>query len=176
MIIVEGPDGAGKTTLIEYLSKTTGTPQAPRAVSSDAVAQLDIRSYVETQLSQGFRNLLFDRFALISGPIYGAQTGMAHPNEVFADLDWVIDMERQFLLSRALVVYCLPPLEEVKYNLGKDRASQAVVGSYHNLEVIYWSYRARAALDVARGVGEVYDYTKPGALAKVLGGEVVDDA
>jgi hypothetical protein len=110
---------------------------------------------------------LFDRFALISGPIYGSVNFMAPPNDCFQDRVWHMTMEAAFLALRPVMIYCLPPLDVVKANLKNDDASARVVGN--NIETIYYQYQARAARDFAIGIAGVYDYTMGGDFRTVLG-------
>ncbi|MCA1807247.1 MAG: ATP-binding protein [Actinobacteria bacterium] len=62
MIVVEGPDGAGKTTLIRDLSALLNIPVAPRVVSQETKAMVDLRQWTEDNVSRGVptsRDLLF---------------------------------------------------------------------------------------------------------------------
>lgn len=157
MIILEGPDGGGKTTLLKQIQIATKLKASPKAVDSDGHGLKDIRRYVQTTLKKGWQNLLFDRFALISGPIYGQFTGMAPPNEVFLDKGWHLQQEARFFGLRPLVIYCLPPLPVIRTNLLHDPTSVGVVGD--NLDAIYYAYQARAVRDSAAGMAMIYDYS-----------------
>ena len=64
MILVEGPDGAGKSTLVERLERDWGITREPRAVSKEAKALTPLGPYIEEELSKGFGMRLYDRFAL----------------------------------------------------------------------------------------------------------------
>jgi hypothetical protein len=167
MIVLEGPDGGGKTTLLAQLQHAAKIKVNPKAVNSDGKGRVPLDEYVETQLGKGWRNLVFDRFALVSGPIYGQYTGMADPNRPFADRVWLTRMEALFLGLRPLIIYCLPSLPVIRTNLLRDPTSAGVVGN--NLDGIYYAYQARAARDCAVGVGMVYDYENPEAFSIVLG-------
>ncbi len=54
MIIVEGPDGAGKTTLVERIESEYGLTREPRAVSAGAEKLKPIGRYIEDELEKGF--------------------------------------------------------------------------------------------------------------------------
>jgi len=166
VIILEGPDGAGKSTLLNQILGFKKLKVSPKAVNPDGHARLDLKSYVEKNTQLGFQQLVFDRFALISGQIYGTFTGMAPPNDPFEDHLWVCAQEMNLLRLRPLIVYCLPPLSVIRTNLLVDPESRGVVGG--NLDGIYYSYRARAARDFAVGMGVLYDYRIEGNLATVL--------
>lgn len=159
MIILEGPDGGGKSTMVKQIQEMYDFPVAERAVSSRGVGQTEIRRYVEEHLRLGYRDILLDRFALISGPIYGALTGMEPPNDVFKDLGWMAYAESLFLNVKPLVIYCLPPIDVVAQNIEADADSRSVVKSDDDVELIYYQYAARAARDISVGVGMTYDYT-----------------
>lgn len=159
LIILEGPDGGGKSTLLEMLKVSTRLPVSKKAVSSDGQATTNIKTYVQKNLRQAFQRKLFDRFALISGPIYGNVSGMAPPNEVFRDRYWHFHMESLLMSMRPIIIYCLPPLSVIRTNLQRDPVSSEVVGPY--IEQIYYQYQARAARDFAVGLTVVWDYTDP---------------
>ena len=55
MIIVEGPDGAGKTTVLQDLKTVFDLPVAPRVVSKETEAMVDgVRAYAEEVRSRTF--------------------------------------------------------------------------------------------------------------------------
>lgn len=164
MIILEGPDGGGKTTLLKSLQELFPMMEvAPKAVSSAGEGVLSIQRYVEDHLyEQRWKDKLYDRFALISGPIYGAQQEMKSPNDIFMDFNWTMVMESRLWATRPLIVYCLPHIEIIQYNLSNDRESQGVVGD--RISAIYWAYHARAARDVAAGIACTFDYTRSDSL------------
>jgi hypothetical protein len=97
MIVLEGPDGGGKSTLLQKLYENTGYKIASKAVTSEGTGVTNIKSYVRGHITQGFQQRLFDRFALISGPIYGSVNFMAPPNDCFQDRVWHMTMEAAFL-------------------------------------------------------------------------------
>lgn len=167
MIILEGPDCAGKTTLLKMLvAEMPGLKVMKRAVSSEGVALTNIKTYVQGHLTSGFQPRLFDRFALISGPIYGSLTGMSGPNIAFQDRYWHFTAEAQLLSLRPVIVYCLPPLPVIRTNLQNDLTSAKVVAD--DLDSIYYQYQARAARDFAMGIASIYDYTAQPPITTLL--------
>lgn len=161
MIILEGPDGAGKTTLRDRILNDWGGEfvAQPRAVTSDATSLVPIGKYIEDELARGFGPRLYDRFALISSPMY-----MALPNRTFVDpmtdIDWLRPQYHKLDRVDPAIIYCLPPLEVVMENLRNDPSSEVVL-PYG--EQIYLNYVAFAARHWSTSC-MVYDYTNPDLL------------
>lgn len=155
MIILEGPDGGGKTELAARVATHTGFPIAPRVVSADMEAMVDLAKWTEDNLAKGFQRTIFDRHRLISEPIYGPATkSRQDPN--FYDLGWMAEMMWQFYALKPIIVYCLPDLGTVRANVMDPRSrNQAVAG---RITAVYASYVNRATLDFTRGVGKLYNY------------------
>lgn len=161
MIILEGPDGSGKTTLKEQILRDwAGEFQAqPRAVRSDATSIVPIGQYIQNELARGFGNRLYDRFALISSPMY-----LPLPNPTFVDpltdVEWLkIQYNRLDKIDPA-IIYCLPPKEVVLQNLADDPSSEVVL-PYG--ELIYNNYVAFIARHWSTSC-MIYDYTNPDIL------------
>lgn len=155
MIIIEGPDGSGKSTLIRQLSKDLALPIAPKVVSSDTKPLVDLDKWTELNLNAGFQEVLFDRHRLISEPIYGPAT-RSQQHVRFMDLGWMSEMMGRFYGLDPIIIYCLPPLNIVRANVNReDTDNEAVRG---RIAAIYAGYVARATADIARGVGKLYNY------------------
>lgn len=158
MIIVEGPDGAGKTTLISKLSNDLQLPVAPRVVSKETKALTNLRNWTDQNLAAGFKLTIFDRHRLISDPIYRfilnkpVDTGLYDPQ-------WLALAHLKFQRIRPAIVYCLPPLEAVWANVKDDEDNVAVRDRIH---AIYYDYVA----SMAQSMGNprlrtfTYDYTR----------------
>ncbi|MCA1799993.1 MAG: hypothetical protein LC650_01700, partial [Actinobacteria bacterium] len=105
MIVVEGPDGAGKTTLIRDLSALLNIPVAPRVVSQETKAMVDLRQWTEDNVSRGFRSdFLFDRHRLISDPIYRFIVPNKKMDAELYNLDWYYKHFFLFAQCRPLVI------------------------------------------------------------------------
>lgn len=161
MIIVEGPDGAGKTTLINQLSERFGIPIEPRVVSTEGTTEVDLANWVEERNELGFQARLYDRHRLISNPIYSPILQRAS-QDAFRNRDWVIRATYNFY-NRVdpYIIYCLPPLEVVRANIQADSTNHWLLDG---IDAIYEAYIARAALDNALGADKtiIYDYTTDG--------------
>lgn len=163
MIVVEGPDGSGKTQLVRSLQLMTGFPLMAKAVSSEMKATVDVPGYIETHLAMGFGKRLYDRFALISGPIYGPLCGMRPPNHIFADeIQSYIWKGRFYNRVKPLLIYCLPPADIVRANVFSQQTENSVVTEMGVWEQAYWAYRMKIDEDLLINHDNVYryDYTQ----------------
>ena len=61
MIIVEGPDGAGKTTLVDKLARRFSLGVEPKIVRSDMSHDVSKKAWCEQNVAQGFQAKLFAR-------------------------------------------------------------------------------------------------------------------
>lgn len=155
LIILEGPDGAGKTTLARALAqhgyhRAHAGPPPASANSEEKIFQ----RYLRPLLKVGARPAVFDRWHL-GEPIYGRVCrGKTYFTPRAEDL-----VERQLAAVGAQVVICLPPWRHVLVTwLARKRFEY--VKTADQLREIYWAYyelyRDRAA---ARGY-VLYDYTR----------------
>lgn len=147
MIIIEGPDGGGKTTFIRKLAEITGYPIAPRVVTQRAEAMVDLKQWVEQNLAQGFQYTIYDRHRLISEPIYGSiLRNRLEPG--FDDLEWMTTQLSLFYGQvNPYIIYCIPSLDDVKYNIFNGEDDNTVVEA--KVSNIYSAYVAKAAMDIA---------------------------
>lgn len=156
MIIVEGPDGAGKTTLVQHLSQKYGAPIAKKVVDHDTKPiYTDLQGWTERNLSKGLQWKIFDRHRLVSEPIYaGAMERPPAPG--FDDIHWLTARMIDFTRIRPFLIYCLPPYETVAVNVKHDHLNHVVA---EFISPIYYLYAAHAAGDIARGQAVLFDYT-----------------
>lgn len=153
MIIVEGPDGAGKTTLVEELSRKLQLPVAPKVVDHNTNAITDLVRWVDYNIEQGLTPTLYDRHRLISEPIYGPiMRGRLEPG--FDDFHWLKTRQAQFQTLKPLVIWCLPPVDIVLHNVSGDKLNEAVA---EKIQQIYWLYWNEAAK--WKSAGPRWDYT-----------------
>jgi len=158
MIIVEGPDGAGKTTLINAMKEAWGIEVAPRVVSKDTEALVDLQQWVDENLEAGFQNMIFDRHRLISETIYGPILRFEQ-EPGFNKMEWLAPRMKRFYELKPVIIYCLPPFDVVERNLVNDPDNRSV---YTDIEAIYSAYVSRASLDetFSPGIVKVWDYTR----------------
>jgi hypothetical protein len=155
VIIVEGPDGSGKSTLVERLAREIRLPVASKVVASDTQPIVNIRDWTESNVHKGFQPVIFDRHRLISEPIYGPAMRRRQDAE-FYDLTWLADMMWHFYNAKPIIIYCMPDILTVRENVLRDETDNQAVRDH--IVAIYAGYVARASMDFTRGVGKLYNY------------------
>lgn len=156
MIVVEGPDGSGKSTVVRRLNRDLQLPVADRVVSAQTQAMVDLAQWTEANVEEGFQDVIFDRHRLISEPIYGpVLRKLQDPH--FLDPEWLSKMMERFYQASPILIYCLPPLSVVRSNVSNPDTDNSRVAS--NIDAIYSGYASRIALDSLRGVIWLYNYT-----------------
>lgn len=163
MIIVEGPDGAGKTTLVQHLSQKFDIPIADRVVSKKTEPLTDLRHWTEKNLKGGLQWLLFDRHRLISEPIYAAAMNR-QTHDGFDDIGWLTARMIDFTRIHPFIVYCLPGWDFVERNLQDDDDNIAI---WRYSRCIYNAYLAAAAGDIARGQAVLFNYNHDPAFDRI---------
>lgn len=151
MIIVEGPDGAGKSTLIRNLRLAYPTLKlAPRACTSLAgpLSGDDLVFWLkEYGAMDGY---IYDRHPCISGPVY---------NSVYADppeeRTWSrIQGTFYELRENATVVYCRPPRRKIVLAVNESAQMRGVDRNIHRIIDTY------DAIMSSMVPHERYDWTK----------------
>jgi shikimate kinase len=158
MIVVEGPDGAGKTRFATRLAKELELQIEPKAVSGEALAMVDMREWVERSVSQGFGRRLYDRHSLISELIYSPSMDKRW-KPPHGDRQWLVNQLARFYSCQPIIIYCLPAFEIVWHNVQQDETSK-VVQDRQLMQRIYKLYEARVAIDLAisDATVRVWDY------------------
>lgn len=155
MIIVEGPDGAGKTQLVLRLADELQVPVEPKVVQPDMSSEVDLLRWSSDQIRGWPEKKIYDRFPLISEFIYGPifKHNVRTPFKDFAELRILHD---NFRAAQPVIIYCLPPVTEVLANVSRDDTDNSAVNS-PAIHGVYWAYHNLAA----SSYGVVWDYTIP---------------
>lgn len=132
-VILEGPDGGGKTTLIRHFLQK-GMRQHPRASHSTGGPVPALDTWVTNHSNPG-TGWVFDRHPLISEPIYGPICRGKVPGQ-FNDLRWVEEETRRCAADNVLVL-CLPPQAIARENAGKDGQMVGVLDHYDEIYNAY---------------------------------------
>jgi hypothetical protein len=153
MIILEGPDAAGKTTLIQRLSGDLGVPIAQKLIGHDTQPLMDERSWVYASLEGGFKRQLYDRHWLISEPIYGPVLGRQFGKGLF-DHESMQFLNQRLHGIQPITIWCLPDLATVIENLSGDKDNEVIFDHIEQIYESYWYEMARWPASNSR----VWDY------------------
>lgn len=188
-LVIEGPDGAGKSELVKYLSAALDLPVARRiADSKTGVRGKDLATYVDEDMSRwanyisrdpvinrsAFSDMsvptpsrIYDRYPLISEPIYGLHVRKGPQSRFLTP--WYAGAWQKFLAFEPLVVFCLPPYETVAGNVSPNRDMDGV---WRNISMLYQAYHVEALK--YQGHCMIYNYTihKPERIADAALGHV----
>lgn len=145
MIIVEGPDGAGKTNLINRLGERFQLDVHPKFVHSTDYAGTahDLFSRACRDVVEVHKDLLlYDRHPLISEYVYGPIIRGEFPARV-----WTGPIARQMvnrLAAKSFVVWCRPSNERLRSSVSDERDMAGVstlidtiAGVYDTLSVMW---------------------------------------
>lgn len=161
-IIVEGPDGAGKTTLIAHLAHTLHMPIHEKASHSVEGPVNNLMGWVEKDRAvlndpDRFSGYIYDRHPVISEPIYGyiVRGNLQVP---FGDANFQ-ELMRTVMYDTCVVVWCLPSLDVVARNVFSNTQNQ-MAGVTLKIGRVHQAYNT--AYFRWRGVKTQYDYTRHG--------------
>lgn len=160
MLIVEGPDGGGKSTLVRFLSSRLKLPVANKVVGSNTEPLTDLVAWTENNVARGFQGMIFDRHRLISEPIY-SPLKTSNPSGKFLDLGWMAEVTWGFYACHPIIIYALPGFEAVQANVENPETDNEFVRDW--IPHIYAGYVARASADLTRKNVRLYNYntTRP---------------
>lgn len=159
IVVVEGPDGAGKSTLIDnlrlscdrhYLTlRRNGPPKDVGEISSCV-------RWVEKAANSV--TLMLDRHPLISEPIYG---GILRGSNLLEGTYNLEDIRAHFLEFIDRVVYCRPPTSVIVRKMHDNPQLQGVV---ENIYLISKQYDYAMEMLKHWGVNVIeYDWTNEGS-------------
>lgn len=171
MIVVEGPDGAGKTTLVERLCEEFGLVVGERGTSNrdelykvtfpdtmralaEAVISPDMD---EDKMSKSQRPIVWDRLFFsdfVYAPIQNRPVAFGPECKMF-----VLNMLEAL---KAPIIYCRPPQEVILSNV-EDEDKHQMEGVRENVDKMIHTYdqllrHSKGHLNLIE-----YDYTEPGA-------------
>lgn len=156
-IIVEGPDGSGKSTLIAHLRDALGLPLHDRASDSKTGPIAQLAAWVDKDISADWEQpWIYDRYPTISEPIYGRVVRGGDIQRPF-DNDQYLANVNAVLYRTAVVVWCLPRLDVVRANVMDNRADQmpGVVAAIGDVHQAYMTAYVRWS-----GTKHQYDYKR----------------
>lgn len=115
MIIVEGPDNSGKSTLIQQIKKDFGINEIPRMAHGPANGSKDLwdRTYqiIDAATKAKSHRIIIDRFTLIGEDIYGPI--LRHVNLWDKMPQEKIKFWKATNLLDPFIIYCRPPEEVI---------------------------------------------------------------
>jgi len=152
LIIVEGPDGSGKSTLVKSLAADLKLHIQEKAVDDHGVPMRNLMDWTDLQLARGFRPVIYDRFNLISDPIYRPFLGKWNP-EMY-DPVWMSTRMLQFYRLRPILIYCLPERAMVMYNVAHGEDDNSAVAPF--ADQLWYAYSARMAVDLATATPQAH--------------------
>lgn len=165
IVVVEGSDGAGKTTLIERAREGQRERYFLTVRASRYPPNLKTAfQYLQWVKHQRDFDVLLDRIHFISDRVYGP---LLRNEDLFKDLP--LDFG---LREAAVIIHCRPPLETILANVAKT--NQMVGVSDHTREIVA---RYDALMGRLKSIGRrvvTYDYTgdDPKSLWRYIWSEV----
>jgi hypothetical protein len=159
-IIVEGPDGAGKSTLIAHLQEQMGLPIHDKASTSVGGPVDSLAKWVDDDMPimavlRGGPAYIYDRHPIISEPIYGTIV-RSKPQPPFSNEQYLRNVG-ELLYNGAVVVWCLPDLNTVATNVFANARGQ-MPGVTLKIGKLHQAYMT--AMFRWRGPKRQYDYTR----------------
>jgi hypothetical protein len=163
-IIVEGPDGAGKTTLVSDLHGHFPNMELhPRFCTSKDGPIAELSEAVYRDVKTKPTHFIYDRHPTVSEYVYNT----AIPERIIRPsfLSDSMGRVRSRVARHSLLIWCLPPFPEVKRNTERDAEDQ-MPGVVENIDRIYTQYLMHRIMWPGRSV--VYDYTRSEASWEAL--------
>lgn len=152
-IILEGPDGAGKTTLAEQLKGKGYWYHHEKQPTETNMLVKYASTFLNTTRHREMP-VVFDRLhvgELVYGPIMRG-------NDRMFGIQGLELLELLLKAKGALTVMCLPPYEACKGNW-QDRQGQEYVEKEHLFKAVYDCYK-----ELAERYGLIYDYTSEASI------------
>lgn len=136
MLILEGPDGGGKTTLLDKIVASglcNHYGGASEVIHSPGPLRVGLYDWAIGKLASAHDYTIFDRFPYFSESVYGPalrKMSLMTPTQFISLGEWLRKKE-------PLVIYCRPPLEVI---LESSRVEEQMAGVLNNLGTIVKGY------------------------------------
>src|SRR5690606_1150211 len=165
IIIVEGMDGTGKTTLVQQLAYRLKVE--PRKFVGSLGPSDDYRlvlvkrtkseiSELESSLSKGETvKRLYDRFPLISEAVYGT---VLRGHNCFGGLYY--PLRRRLLALKAVIIYCRPGTDVIQANVQKAPQMSGVLEHFGELLYAYDKLFGELTESPVNSYITIYNYTQ----------------
>lgn len=138
LVIIEGPDGSGKTTLANRLLKATGLPSALLRRSGPPGESLEEMLALIQTVSGSSVSLILDRHPLISEWVYLRTARRGESKESFFLQSHALEKIVSFLSEiNPLIIYCRPPIDILRFY---SRIESQMSGVHSSLESIAEKY------------------------------------
>lgn len=176
MLVIEGPDGSGKTTLANKLCTDLGLEyrRPPQSVLSSTQGPMSDELITwwqdEIEMPPEYRmNGCYDRTFCISEVIYRpAQQKLSR-----CSAEGMVKLTQRFSRVVNGIVFCLPTLGQMLRNIHLDGRDSLAGVSDTGLEIIWWMYHAQYALWLeAMGGSDVWRYDYQSDTYDVLRSEI----
>lgn len=133
MIVVEGMDNTGKTTLVNKLAEEFDLKVVKSPGPVDQGLENSLKWMQETLENKDLQ-VIYDRYPLISERIYGP---IIRKKDILAPY-WD-KLVRKFLLREPLLIYCRPPIKDI-LNFGEREQMEGVIERAEELAELYDEY------------------------------------
>jgi hypothetical protein len=158
MIVVEGPDGAGKTELTRFIAEEFGLEyrRAP-TLSSITGPDDEVAEWWVQQMAHDDGDGVYDRSFLVSEFVYA----LATDRPPIKDAQWMRHRLSMFWTVCDLLIFCLPPFDVQLENLNAVGRGRLIGVDEGRLRRISWAYEYLLELFKASMYERctVWDYT-----------------
>lgn len=160
-IILEGPDGSGKTTLGQELQGHFPKMEMhPRFCTSKEGPIENLAEEVFKDIKSKPTHFIYDRHPCVSEYVYNSAIPERARKGIKLDfLTSQMERVRLRVAHHSLTVFCLPPFEAVKANIERDAGDQ-MPGVLENIFPIYQQYYMHYLMWPGHKIH--YDYTQAG--------------
>lgn len=136
IVVVEGPDGSGKSTLIKNLRNATSRYYITLGSGGPPQNVLNVQCVTNwiTRMSVGRVPVVCDRLSLISEPIYGE---ILRDENIFNGTYTTEDIKSLLLEHIDRVIYCRPPTSVILREIEKEKQLKGV---WANISAIAHKY------------------------------------